>query len=289
MIQLKNGDQIKIMKEAGRITGEALLIARDHIRPGISTYELDRLVRQHIEKSGAKPSFLGYAGFPGSACISINDEVIHGIPSKRRFLEEGDIVKVDVGAYYRGFHGDAARTIPVGRVSDEAERLIKITRKSFFAGLDQLKVGNRIGDVGAAIDAVVVAHGYSTVKRYIGHGVGHELHESPDVPNYGTPGRGTRLCAGMTLAIEPMVNIGSESVRDLNDGWTVKTADGRIETGMKKLGAIIADYAEIGCQCVLNPGSVVCRNSNVYPLTSVRGVIPPDSICKGVGEIVKKV
>lgn len=241
MIQLKNGDQIKIMKEAGRITGEALLIARDHIRPGISTYELDRLVRQHIEKSGAKPSFLGYAGFPGSACISINDEVIHGIPSKRRFLEEGDIVKVDVGAYYRGFHGDAARTIPVGRVSDEAERLIKITRKSFFAGLDQLKVGNRIGDVGAAIDAVVVAHGYSTVKRYIGHGVGHELHESPDVPNYGTPGRGTRLCAGMTLAIEPMVNIGSESVRELNDGWTVKTADGSLSAHYENSVALTGD------------------------------------------------
>ncbi len=228
MIQLKNAEQIKIMKEAGRITGEALLVARDHVRPGISTWELDRLVREHIEKSGAKPSFLGYAGFPGSACISINDEVIHGIPSKARFLEEGDIVKVDVGAYYRGFHGDAARTIPVGRVSDEAQKLITVTRRSFFAGLEQLTVGNRIGDVGAAIDALVVKNGYSTVKRYIGHGVGHDLHESPDVPNYGTPGRGTRLSAGMTLAIEPMVNIGGESVLELNDGWTVKTADGSL-------------------------------------------------------------
>lgn len=241
MIQLKNGDQIKIMKVAGRITGEALLIARDHIRPGVSTYELDRLVREHIEKSGAKPSFLGYAGFPGSACISINDEVIHGIPSKQRFLQEGDIVKVDVGAYYRGFHGDAARTIPVGRVSDEAEKLIKVTRRSFFAGLDQLKVGNRIGDVGAAIDAVVVSNGYSTVKRYIGHGVGHELHESPDVPNYGTPGRGTRLCVGMTLAIEPMVNIGAESVRELDDGWTVKTADGSLSAHYENSVALTGD------------------------------------------------
>ena len=241
MIQLKNGDQIKIMKVAGRITGEALLIARDHIRPGVSTYELDRLVREHIEKSGAKPSFLGYAGFPGSACISINDEVIHGIPSKQRFLQEGDIVKVDVGAYYRGFHGDAARTIPVGRVSDEAEKLIKVTRRSFFAGLDQLKVGNRIGDVGAAIDAVVVSNGYSTVKRYIGHGVGHELHESPDVPNYGTPGRGTRLCVGMTLAIEPMVNIGAESVRELDDGWTVKTADGSLSAHYENSVALTAN------------------------------------------------
>ena len=228
MIQLKDGDQIKLMKEAGRITGEALLVARDLVRPGISTYDIDRAVRTYIEKAGAKPSFLGYGGFPGSACISINDEVIHGIPSKKRFLEEGDIVKIDVGAFYKGFHGDSARTIPVGRVSDEALRLIQVTRDSFFAGLEALKVGNRLGDVGYAIDELVTRNGYTTVKRYIGHGVGHELHESPDVPNYGTPGRGTRLCAGMTLAIEPMVNVGGEAVREMNDGWTVKTADGSL-------------------------------------------------------------
>ena len=241
MIQLKNPDQIKIMKEAGRITGEALLVARDHVRPGISTYELDRLVRESIEKAGAKPSFLGYGGFPGSACISINDEVIHGIPSKKRFLEEGDIVKVDVGAFYKGFHGDSARTIPVGRVSDEAMKLIEVTRASFFAGIDQLKVGNRLGDVGAAIDGLVVANGFSTVKRYIGHGIGHELHESPDVPNYGTPGRGTRLCAGLVIAIEPMVNIGTETVRELPDGWTVKTADGALSAHYENTVALTGD------------------------------------------------
>ena len=241
MIQLKNPDQIKIMKEAGRITGEALLVARDHVRPGISTYELDRLVRESIEKAGAKPSFLGYGGFPGSACISINDEVIHGIPSKKRFLEEGDIVKVDVGAFYKGFHGDSARTIAVGRVSDEAMRLIEVTRASFFAGIDQLKVGNRLGDVGAAIDGLVVANGFSTVKRYIGHGIGHELHESPDVPNYGTPGRGTRLCAGLVIAIEPMVNIGTETVRELSDGWTVKTADGSLSAHYENTVALTSD------------------------------------------------
>ncbi len=241
MIQLKNSDQIKTMRKAGRITGEALLVAREYVRPGISTYELDRLVREHIEKSGAKPSFLGYGGFPGSACISINDEVIHGIPSKKRFLEEGDLVKVDVGAYYLGFHGDAARTIAVGHVSEEAERLIRVTRDSFFAGLEQLKVGNRIGDVGAAIDALVVANGFSTVKRYIGHGVGHDLHESPDVPNYGTPGRGTRLCAGMTLAIEPMVNVGTETVRELPDGWTVKTADGTLSAHYENSVALTSE------------------------------------------------
>ena len=241
MIQLKNPDQIKIMKEAGRITGEALLVARDHVRPGISTYELDRLVRESIEKAGAKPSFLGYGGFPGSACISINDEVIHGIPSKKRFLEEGDIVKVDVGAFYKGFHGDSARTIAVGRVSDEAQKLIEVTRASFFAGIDQLKVGNRLGDVGAAIDGLVVANGFSTVKRYIGHGIGHELHESPDVPNYGTPGRGTRLCAGLVIAIEPMVNIGTETVRELSDGWTVKTADGSLSAHYENTVALTGD------------------------------------------------
>ena len=241
MIQLKNADQIKIMKEAGRITGEALLVARDHVRPGISTYELDRLVRESIEKAGAKPSFLGYGGFPGSACISINDEVIHGIPSKKRFLEEGDVVKIDVGAFYKGFHGDSARTIPVGRVSDEAQKLIDVTRASFFAGIDQLKVGGRLGDVGAAIDGLVVANGFSTVKRYIGHGIGRELHESPDVPNYGTPGRGTRLCAGLVIAIEPMVNIGTETVRELSDGWTVKTADGSLSAHYENTVALTGD------------------------------------------------
>ncbi len=241
MIQLKNGDQIRIMKEAGRITGEALLVARDHVRPGISTYELDRLVREHIEKSGARPSFLGYGGFPASACISINDEVIHGIPSKTRFLEEGDIVKIDVGAFYRGFHGDSARTIPVGRVSETAQKLIQVTRDSFFAGLEALKVGNRLGDLGHAIDELVTANGFSTVKRYIGHGVGQMLHESPDVPNYGTPGRGTRLCIGMTLAIEPMVNVGGEAVRELSDGWTVKTADGSLSAHYENSVALTQD------------------------------------------------
>ena len=241
MIQLKNPDQIKIMKEAGRITGEALLVARDHVRPGISTYELDRLVRESIEKAGAKPSFLGYGGFPGSACISINDEVIHGIPSKKRFLDEGDVVKIDVGAFYKGFHGDSARTIAVGRVSDEAQKLIDVTRASFFAGIDQLKVGGRLGDVGAAIDGLVVANGFSTVKRYIGHGIGRELHESPDVPNYGTPGRGTRLCAGLVIAIEPMVNIGTETVRELSDGWTVKTADGSLSAHYENTVALTGD------------------------------------------------
>ena len=225
MIQIKNQDQIAVMKEAGRITGEALLVAREHVREGVSTYELDKLIREHIERSGAKPSFLGYHGFPGSACISINDEVIHGIPSKKRILMEGDIVKIDVGAYYKGFHGDSARTIPVGKVSDEAARLIEATQKSFWAGIAKAQSGNRIGDIGNAIESCVREYGFNVVKRYIGHGIGHELHESPDVPNFGTAGRGVRLCNGMALAVEPMVNVGTSEVIDMADDWTVKTAD----------------------------------------------------------------
>jgi len=229
------------MKEAGRITGEALLLAREHVREGVSTKELDTLIREYIERAGAKPSFLGYAGFPASACISINDEVIHGIPSKNRVLQEGDIVKIDVGAFYKGFHGDSARTIPVGRVSDEAMKLIEVTRNSFFAGVDMLKVGNRLGDVGYAIQSCVEKEGFSVVRRYIGHGVGKELHEQPDVPNYGTAGRGTRLCAGMTLAIEPMVNTGSADVYELADGWTVKTVDKGLSAHYENTVALTSD------------------------------------------------
>ncbi len=241
MIQLKNSAQISAMIEAGRITGEALLVAREHIREGVSTKELDTLIREYIERAGAKPSFLGYGGFPGSACISINDEVIHGIPSKKRILHEGDIVKVDVGAFYKGFHGDSARTIPVGKVSEEALKLIEVTRNSFFAGVEKVAVGNRIGDVGSAIQSCVEKEGFSVVRRYIGHGVGRELHEQPDVPNFGTAGRGTRLCAGMTLAIEPMVNTGTEKVFELPDGWTVKTADGGLSAHYENTLALTTD------------------------------------------------
>ena len=241
MIQLKNSAQISAMMEAGRITGEALLVAREHVREGISTKELDTLIRNYIEKCGAKPSFLGYSGFPASACISINDEVIHGIPSKKRILQEGDIVKIDVGAFYKGFHGDSARTIAVGNVSEEASRLITVTRESFFRGVAAVKTGNRIGDVGSAIQGCVENAGFSVVKRYIGHGVGHELHESPDVPNFGTAGRGTRLCAGMTLAIEPMVNVGTEEVYELPDGWTVKTRDGSLSAHYENTIALTSE------------------------------------------------
>ena len=241
MIQLKNSVQIAAMREAGRITGEALLVARDLVRPGISTKELDDAIRHHIEKQGAKPSFLGLYGFPGSACISINDEVIHGIPSKKRILQEGDIVKIDVGAFFKGFHGDSARTFPVGKVSDEAKRLIAATKQSFYEGAAAVQIGNRVGDIGHAIDSFVKTQGFSVVRRYIGHGVGRDVHEAPDVPNYGTPGRGPRLCAGLVIAIEPMVNAGTFDVRELSDGWTVKTADGRLSAHYENTVALTED------------------------------------------------
>ena len=241
MITLKNAAQITAMRDAGRITGEALLIARDMVRPGVSTYEIDQAIRRHIEKSGATPAFLGYHGFPASACISINDEVIHGIPAKDRILKDGDIVKIDTGATYRGYVGDSARTIPVGNVSDEAKKLIQVTRDSFWAGVEQLQSGKRLGDVGSAIDALVRQNGFSTVKRYVGHGIGTQMHEQPDVPNFGTPGRGIRLSAGMTLAIEPMVNVGTANVIELNDGWTVKTADGSLSAHYENTVALTSN------------------------------------------------
>ncbi|MBE6576045.1 MAG: type I methionyl aminopeptidase [Ruminococcaceae bacterium] len=241
MIQIKNATQIQAMKKAGRITGEALLTAREHVRPGVSTKYLDDVIRSYIERAGAKPSFLGYAGFPGSACISINDEVIHGIPSAKRILEEGDIVKIDVGAFIDGFHGDSARTIPVGRVSPEAERLIAAAEESFRRAVEQFKDGNRIGDIGAAVEGCVRQAGYHVVRKYIGHGIGHDLHESPDVPNFGTPGRGPRICCGMTLAIEPMINIGTHLVRELDDGWTVVTEDGSLSAHYENTVALTPD------------------------------------------------
>lgn len=213
------------MKLAGRITGEALLLAGEAIKEGVTTKYLDDIIRTYIEKCGATPTFLGYGGFPGSACISINDQVIHGIPSKNVVLKEGDIVKIDVGATYRGFIGDSANTFPVGKISDEASKLIQCTKESFYRGASAFKVGNRIGDIGAAVQSYCEEHGYGVVRKYTGHGVGRELHEDPSVPNYGTAGRGPRLVSGMTLAIEPMVTAGSYEVKELSDGWTVVTKD----------------------------------------------------------------
>ncbi|HPT85832.1 MAG TPA: type I methionyl aminopeptidase [Bacillota bacterium] len=225
MIQIKNAEQLKTMRAAGRIAAEALALAGEAVREGITTKHLDTIIRTHIEKCGATPSFLGYSGFPGSACISINDEVIHGIPSEERRLKEGDIVKIDVGAYYKGFHGDCAATFGVGKISKEAETLITATRESFFRGIAQAKPGNRIGDIGSAIESYLITFGFSVIRKYVGHGVGAQLHEAPDVPNYGTPGRGPRIFAGQTLAIEPMVSAGGYEVYEADDGWTVRTVD----------------------------------------------------------------
>ena len=216
------------MKRAGVITAEALLVAKEMIMPGVSTKEIDTKIKRFIEKCGAVPSFLGYGGFPGSACISINDEVIHGIPSDKVVLKEGDIVKIDVGARYRGYNGDSARTFPVGKVSDEALKLISVTEGSFYEAMKVTKVGYRIGDIGHAVESFVISNGFSVVRDYVGHGVGYELHEDPQIPNYGNAGRGARLYSGMTLAIEPMVNAGSADVKVMRDGWTVKTLDGKL-------------------------------------------------------------
>ena len=242
MIFVKNSEQIRLMKTAGRITGEALALAGEMVREGVTTKQLDDCIRRHIESCGARPSFLGYGGFPGSACISINDEVIHGIPSAKRVLKEGDIVKIDVGAFIGGYHGDSANTFPVGRVSAGALRLIEATKRSFELGVEAAsQPGARLGDVGAAIDGYVTKMGYSTVKKFVGHGIGQDLHEDPNVPNFGTPGRGVRLCNGMTIAIEPMVNAGGAGVYVLPDGWTVKTTDGSLSAHYEHTVALTAD------------------------------------------------
>ena len=241
MIRLKNSAQIALMKESGRITGEALLVAEEMIRDGVSTKEIDRKIREYIEKCGAKPSFLGYGGFPASACISINDEIIHGIPSDKRFLSEGDIVSIDVGAFKGGFHGDSARTFAVGHVSESAADLIRVTRECFFEGVSRIQPDARLGDVSAAIQSHAESHGYGVVRQYVGHGIGAELHESPDVPNYGKQGRGQRLVAGMAIAVEPMINIGSHEVRVMADGWTVKTADGSLSAHYENTVVITPD------------------------------------------------
>ena len=228
MIHLKNSQELSAMKDAGRITGEALLVARDMVRPGVSTYEINQAIERYIRKCGAEPTFLGYGGFPASACISINDEVIHGIPG-HRVLQEGDIVSVDVGAYIGGFHGDCAATFACGRISEEARRLIEVTRQSFFEGLKYAREGFRLPDLSGAIQHYVEENGFSVVREYVGHGIGTQMHEAPEIPNYVEPRMGRpRFLRGMTIAVEPMVNAGGAGIKVMPDGWTVKTADGRL-------------------------------------------------------------
>ena len=226
MITLKSQTEIELMRRAGKITAAARALAGEMVRPGVTTHEIDSAVEQFIRKQGAVPSFLHYNGYPASACVSVNDEVIHGIPGKR-VLVEGDIVSIDVGAYIGGFHGDCAATFACGKISREAQNLIDVTRQSFFEGIRYAKEGHRLQDISAAIQQYVESRGCSVVREYVGHGVGAKMHEPPEIPNYGHPGRGPRLLRVMTLAIEPMVNAGKAAIQVLPDGWTVKTVDGK--------------------------------------------------------------
>ena len=228
MIVLRTAKEIEMMRKACQISAEALQVAGEAVKPGITTYEIDQIAYRYIKKQGAEPNFLNYNGFPATACISINDEVIHGIPSKKRVLKEGDIVSIDLGAKVNGFNGDNAATFAVGNISDEAKRLCDTTRESLYKAIEQAVAGNRIGDIGYAVQSYCEERGFSVVREYTGHGVGTHLHEDPSVPNYGTPGRGQRLLPGMIIAIEPMINQGSKAIKCLPDGWTVKTLDGKL-------------------------------------------------------------
>ncbi len=228
MIIIKTDSEIEYMIKAGKVVAEALETLEKHVKPGISTGELDRIAEEIILGRNAKPSFKGYYGFPASICASVNNEVVHGIPSKDRILKEGDIISIDCGAILNGYQGDAARTFPVGNISKEAAKLIEVTQNSFFKGIEKAKVGNRLTDISAAIQEYVESYGFSIVRDYVGHGIGKNMHEDPEVPNFGRPGRGPKLSKGMCLAIEPMVNIGDFNVKVEPNKWTVVTVDGSL-------------------------------------------------------------
>jgi methionyl aminopeptidase len=244
MIIIKNHDEIAIMRKAGRIVGETLLLLEEEVKPGVTTANLDRIAEEFITKHGAKPSFKGLYGFPSSLCISVNEQVIHGFPGAY-VLKEGDIVSVDCGALFDGFHGDAARTFPVGNISIEAQKLIDITRESFFQGIKFAKEGNKLTDISNGIQSYVEAAGFSVVRDFVGHGIGRKVHEDPNVPNFGKSGKGPKLLEGMVLAIEPMVNAGTYKVKTLKDGWTVITADSCLSAHYENTVAILSDGPEI--------------------------------------------
>lgn len=245
MVVLKTGRELAIMKEACRISAGALKLIGQAVEPGVTTGELDRLAEEYILKQGAKPNFKNYEGYPATACISINNEVIHGIPSNKRVIKAGDIVSVDLGAEFQGYHGDNAATFAAGDISAEAKRLIDTTRESLYEGIKMARAGGRIGDIGSAVQRYVETRGYSVVRDFVGHGVGTSLHEAPEVPNFGVPNRGIRLLPGMTLAIEPMVNIGRPDVKVLPDGWTVLTKDGSLSAHFEHTVAITSDGPQI--------------------------------------------
>lgn len=241
MVIIKTAREISLMKDACRISANALRLAGEYVKPGVTTREIDEKVREYIEKQGATPSFLGYGGFPASACISVNDVVIHGIPSKEQVLQEGDIVSVDVGAFYNGYHGDNAYTYACGKVSENAEKLMDATRIGLEKGIEAALAGNRVGDIGSAVQKYVEDRGYSVVRDFVGHGVGAKLHEDPSIPNYGTAGRGVRLLPGMTIAIEPMICEGGYEVDVLDDDWTTVTRDGKLAAHYENTIAITPD------------------------------------------------
>ena len=244
MIYLKSSNEIDLMRKSGRIVAETLAKVEEVIKPGITTRELDRIAEEYITSCGARPSFKGYHGFPATLCTSINEQVVHGIPGNV-VLQEGDIVSVDCGAYLNGFHGDAARTFAIGKVLPEVQKLIDVTRESFFEGVKYAVIGNRMGDISQAIQVYVESNGFSVVRDYVGHGIGKEMHEEPPVPNYGKAGRGVKLAKGMVLAIEPMVNMGTYAVDELSDGWTVVTYDGKKSAHYENTIAILENGPEI--------------------------------------------
>ena len=244
MISLKSQREIEAMRRAGRLTAQARALAGSMVRPGVTTHEIDTAVRRFIESHGAKPSFLGYGGFPGSACISVNEVVIHGIPGPRK-LKEGDIVSIDVGAFIGGFHGDCAATYPCGQVSREAEELIRVTQQSFWEGIQKARKGCRVSDIGHAVQMYVEGFGFSVVRDFVGHGVGAKLHEPPEVRNFGPAGHGPRLQPGMTIAVEPMVCAGGWQVKNLEGNWTTVTQDGSLATHYEKTILITEDGPEI--------------------------------------------
>ena len=245
MIVLKTVRELNIMKEACRISATALEIVGKAVEPGVTTAELDRIAEKYIRSEGAVPNFKNYNGFPATACISINNEVIHGIPTAKRKIKEGDIVSVDLGAMFEGYHGDNAATFACGDISAEAKRLIDTTRESLYEGIKAARAGGRIGDISASIQSYVEARGYSVVRDFVGHGVGTSLHEAPEVPNFGTAGRGIRLMPGMTLAIEPMINMGKAGVKVMPDGWTVITQDGSLSAHFEHTVAITSEGPQI--------------------------------------------
>lgn len=245
MITVKTAGQIEKMRKSGEITRDALSLIEKSIKPGISTKTLDKIAYDYIISKGAIPNFLNYNGFPGTICASINDEVVHGIPSKHAILKEGDIISVDMGAILDGWHSDAARTFGVGKISDEAKKLIDVTRESFFEGIKYAKHGAKLGDISAAIQKYAEGYGYGVVRDLVGHGIGRSLHEDPSVPNFGTAGKGVRLAEGMTLAIEPMINEGTWKVAVLDDDWTVVTADGKLSAHYENTIAITKNGCEI--------------------------------------------